>query len=86
MEEIDTQHFKVICQTCGKTGETDFNKPQRETGWALRFGYQEMPLEYEYHQCMDCADKENEEESLERICSSDEGIPVERIERALDGE
>ena len=62
MSEIDVHHFKVICQTCGKTGEVDFDKPQREMGWMLRFGHEPGCEDFEYNQCIDCFDKEDKDE------------------------
>ena len=50
--EVDTHHFKVICQRCGKTGYVDFDKSGKENGFVLMFGDYEYI--YEFWLCLDC--------------------------------
>jgi len=59
MSDIDRNNYLVICQSCGKTGSVDLNKPIqlrsfilkiRETYWPSP-SYRE-PLEY--WKCRDC--------------------------------
>lgn len=50
--EPDLKKFKVICQACGKTGETGWETPKK-TGFMLNF-IDEDGETYDYNLCMDC--------------------------------
>lgn len=56
--DIDYQHFKVICQNCGKTGVIDFAKPQKENEFMRRFGRDRNGNKFEYYMCKNCFSEE----------------------------
>lgn len=52
----DLCNFKTVCQCCGKTGHTDFDKPQYEDGWILQY-LEDDDFEIEYYLCDKCYDE-----------------------------
>lgn len=73
--ELDPEHFKVICQKCGKVGEIDIHKFY--PSFILRVG--QMPTSdveiWEYHLCRSCYDQDKYEKGYE---SEDDSREVER--------